>query len=353
MSEASLTWAGLQHEEVCRFEMGHPRLFGDYEGFKNATFGRPAHFLDVFRLYAFEATVSALPGNAVARVRGSALDTFMSGVPIGLGVGELQYENAPTLTHKMAIEGQDVYVPLYTPAQGSYGHWPIDLLPVATTVRRLLPNSNVKLLYADYLPPFAQEIAQLFGFSSEHFTWVGALDTTKPFIFAVTTPVRKHDYYNVGIFQKHYQPMVKDLVDGYQRNATRKLFVSGRLARTGLNTRALTNRLAVERLFESAGYDVIESEKLSAEEKVKVYGSADVIAGEAGSGVHNSIFMKRGGQVLYLNSSRQNHLLQASLSHVLGQPCTVVVGQAENSEWGSNFSVELDDVHRAIESLKA
>jgi capsular polysaccharide biosynthesis protein len=141
----------------------------------------------------------------------------------------------------------------------------------------------------------------------------------------------------------------KYLVPGY---GNKKIFVSRRnLGKVGPNSRSLINRHEVEDFFENLGYRIVHPENLSVSEQINIFSMADVVAGEAGSGLHNSIFMQNETTVVNLQSSRQEHLIQSSLRQINNGKCIYVWGESESDDWNSNFYISLDQLELMSHSI--
>jgi capsular polysaccharide biosynthesis protein len=59
-----------------------------------------------------------------------------------------------------------------------------------------------------------------------------------------------------------------------------------------------------EHLFESSGFVMVRPEKLSLQEQITMMQTTDVIAGYAGSQLHNSMFCKKGATVISIGDTR-------------------------------------------------
>jgi len=164
------------------------------------------------------------------------------------------------------------------------------------------------------------------------------------------TPPRQHDYFHEALLKRHFVPPVRGVAAiGQSPIENSLIYISRRnWQEVRPNSRALTNRDDVEALFQRSGYTIFLPEQYSVAEQIAVFRQARVIAGESGSGLHNSIFMQPARRMICIQSGRQTHLIQASLCDLFGQKSAYVIGQQENADWNANFEASVADVESAI-----
>lgn len=98
----------------------------------------------------------------------------------------------------------------------------------------------------------------------------------------------------------------------------RKLYLSRRKYEIARNRqrRPLANERDVENLFREYGFEIIYPETISFTEQLRLYGQSSIIAGLAGSNMHNSAFMPRGSKVIVLAPKsfvvQADHLINAT-----------------------------------------
>lgn len=85
---------------------------------------------------------------------------------------------------------------------------------------------------------------------------------------------------------------------------TPRLYLSRRKLSRRNFTRVVANEAAVEAVLQAHGFQVIYPETMSMAEQVALYSRADVVAGVAGSALHNSVFMKPGATLIELGDYR-------------------------------------------------
>lgn len=134
----------------------------------------------------------------------------------------------------------------------------------------------------------------------------------------------------------------------------RRLYVSRR-HQTAF--RRLVNEPALEQVFVELGFEVIHPESLSFDDQVRLFSSAAVVAGAAGSNMINTVFCGRGTRILMLAMwhPRLNYHFFANIAQLLGHNLLYALGRivARHNEYyyQSDFLVEPDDVRNALRLL--
>ena len=82
----------------------------------------------------------------------------------------------------------------------------------------------------------------------------------------------------------------------------RRVFVSR--SRLSKNVRGVSNAAEFDQAMKLSGFAVIFPETMTIEEQVKVYASADILCGFAGSALHNCVFMESGSHLIELGDAR-------------------------------------------------
>ena len=128
-----------------------------------------------------------------------------------------------------------------------------------------------------------------------------------------------------------FHPYLNDVLDAYagvRPGADGRLFVSRAGMHTEYSYRELENEAEVEALAAELGFDVVRPEMFPWREQLRLFAGARVIAGEYGSGLHNTLFSPRGAQVVSLNwitdvQSRVANFREQDVGYVLpddGEP---------------------------------
>ena len=124
------------------------------------------------------------------------------------------------------------------------------------------------------------------------------------------------------------------------------------LSRVG-GQRNLVNRLAIEAIATEHGLAVMRPEKLSLTEQIALFASAEIIAGEYGSALHNTIFAGAGAAVCALRgTARHPSLVQSGLATALDQDLGYVFGGTEGREADQGFYVDEQYFRLAIQLVQ-
>lgn len=123
------------------------------------------------------------------------------------------------------------------------------------------------------------------------------------------------------------------------------------VARTRTRGRSLVNELEMEAWFNQQGFVSVHPQELPIEDQIAIFARAKMIAGPAGSAMHNAVFSPPETKILLATSSAWLHLAdifisraEGSLGFVFGDPLTPPSrGHSSNKAW----SIEMDDVRMA------
>ena len=124
------------------------------------------------------------------------------------------------------------------------------------------------------------------------------------------------------------------------------------LSRAG-GKRNLVNREAMERIAAEHGLAVILPETLSLTDQIALFASAEMIAGEYGSALHNTIFAGAGAAVCALRgTARHPSLVQSGLATAMDQDVGYVFGGTEGREADQGFFVQERYFSLALELMR-
>lgn len=237
---------------------------------------------------------------------------------------------------------------------GCYGHWLLDMLPALEPLRASgLLNSQPIVVTSD-TPGWA--IAMLRAFYPE----AGPVEMFDPGretlsvgrLFVGWRPRNQFDFHPaagnifdrlVGARSGHGKPW-------------RKLFVSRRKFGKGWSERELLNYETVEALFAAAGFDIVYPETLSFGEQITVFSEAQTVAGECGSGLHNTVFSLPGTNVLEIAPESYTTPIQWAIAilrkhnHIT---LRLPVLTPSSRIYGGTYEVPEAAIHAALEKLNA
>jgi hypothetical protein len=166
----------------------------------------------------------------------------------------------------------------------------------------------------------------------------------------LTVPTRPYHYQRaISPLAGRVWTAIGEHVDGDEGKPvyfSRTQFNANLVKKTG---REYANSEEVDALFRSRGFDVLFPETMSATEQIRVARTAPVIAGQAGSALHLSAFMKPGGRVLEVADSRSGSALiatQRAISAVRDQPVALIPYRGDDAG-----NLDITRLGRSLSSL--
>ncbi|MBX3678159.1 MAG: glycosyltransferase family 61 protein [Rhodocyclaceae bacterium] len=118
------------------------------------------------------------------------------------------------------------------------------------------------------------------------------------------------------------------------------------------DTRNAINRVEIEALLVEQGFTVIEPERLSFSEQVRMFASADIVVGVTGAAFANLIFCRPATRIVILvsNYRQLSYWYWQNIAYATGHRITYVIGVC--TEWPSHphssYEVDIQDVLDAI-----
>jgi capsular polysaccharide biosynthesis protein len=111
----------------------------------------------------------------------------------------------------------------------------------------------------------------------------------------------------------------------------------------------MTNRDRVEQIARKLGFEIFYPEEHPVTEQIRAYQEASTIAGEYGSGLHNSMFAPPGECVVVGLAPTQ--LLQSRLSALTQHPTGYIYPEhSVQHDWRTIYGVAEHDVERGLEA---
>jgi capsular polysaccharide biosynthesis protein len=120
----------------------------------------------------------------------------------------------------------------------------------------------------------------------------------------------------------------------------------------GHSVRVLMNEAQLIERLASGGFEIVEPETLSLAEQIRVFSSARMIVGPAGSAFYNTVFCRPGTRIIDIESEPQWVALHSCLFASLGLPYGIVVGQTDPTdprEVHKRWTVDIDAVMSRVE----
>jgi O-antigen biosynthesis protein WbqL len=239
-----------------------------------------------------------------------------------------------------------------------FGHWLLEMFPKLLMLKSMAPElRKAPIILPSTAPPYVRRtIRELLG------DWpVVVYDRFAEHVEVdnLILPSAFHRSY-------HFHPRFEALIDEHVtwarssigakiRSAInlprqrRKLFVSR--AKVSSSFRRLANAAQLEKLAVEMGFSIIRPEALSWRRQVEIFSHAEVVAGEFGSGMHNTLFAPRNAKVVCLNWLVE---VQSRISNFRGQRVGYVMPKGDQPKLfvpGEQFEYEVD-VEQCRQALK-
>ena len=245
---------------------------------------------------------------------------------------------------KRTVRIDEEVVLLCGPAYQMYGHWLIDFLPRLHVLTHLgLSLDRQTYLLPHNIMPFARTWLRLLGIRDEQIrAYDTATDTCVIASALIPTAFRGNGRANT-LLAAAAAAFRTAILGDTMPEPTRRLFVSRR--QWGNNSRTLVNAEAVERRLEAAGFETVFPEELPIDEQVRLFAQAGMIAGEYGSGLHNSIFCPpRATVIAFRGTEGHPGFLQSGLCEALDQDLGYVFCETGPGNGPQRFSAADEDI---------
>jgi len=239
----------------------------------------------------------------------------------------------------------------------NYGHWLVDDLPRLRAVTALMriDRRPVRVLIHGYGEPIdrvrMQSIREFLG-AAVH---IDLLDPAIPYHFDelyYVTPVSQHPVQKspVAIDVAAREILSSVMADTGPSVQPTLVFVD-RPARQG---RTLSNHDEIRDLVQRSGFVVVDPAEMSFAEQVRVFAGAQVVIGQMGAAMTNTLFCRPSTTLIYLAPSGWIEPFYWDLSVVRGQYYRVIYGEVTDPAvppHRSNFTIRPDILQRAIQAL--
>lgn len=236
-----------------------------------------------------------------------------------------------------------------------YGHWLVDILPKISIIEALgFDVEQQQYLLPSDTPSFGIEWLRLFGIKPENIIFFDPDREGVAVNHLIIPTMARTNSRAKPIFEpavRRIKERLKSTSNWPPPRNYRRLFLS-----RGRNmNRLLVNRLEVEVAFASAGYYVVNPERLSIVEQIALFKGADTIVGEYGSAMHGSIFSEPGTRIVCLRSNNHHPgFLQSGICQALNQKVSYVFGRnTGDMGGGSEYFIDKKDIYCALEMLNA
>ncbi|MDE2514449.1 MAG: glycosyltransferase family 61 protein [Rhodospirillales bacterium] len=244
---------------------------------------------------------------------------------------------------------------IFGPGFGIYGHWLLDFLPRLAIARMTLGRrlDAFVLPLPDDAPAWVGRM--LSEFAGIEATRLRPYRRTEEQVFCprLCLPSFAHhgDYAPHALMRQFYAAYRPDIPTGGERRLC--------LSRHGLDgggfshPRIFEQRAAMEAIAAARGFEIVAPESLPFAEQVALFRGARIVAGEYGSGMHNTIFSAPGTVVGMVGwwSHIQTHLLAACGQS--GLFMSRITEQQGHDGSPYRFSAAVDDLEALFDRVEA
>lgn len=236
------------------------------------------------------------------------------------------------------------------PGLRTYGHALLDFLPGVAMLDRQKAFDGWPLLLPDNRPDWLARMVEAFCSSPREIVLFSNRqhDVTRVKRLCVPWVVRGPGFHPSAreVFTQISERAAPD------QAATRRIFAA---RDPELEKRRLTNSAEIEAVLESRGFESVRPERLPFLEQVRLFASAEIAAGEAGSGLHGTIFSPPGTKTLELRPATYDAPGQPAIAVLMGHWFASVQGPQAGSHRMSHEPWTLDPelVERRLTELGA
>lgn len=179
-----------------------------------------------------------------------------------------------------------------------WGHWLTEMYPKLFLIRALIEAGIVApLLLPASVPGYMTAIARSLIPDIEIITYNSAHEAVE--VGAVLLPhMLQKDYYFHDFLRWELE---REALAWPRGGDIDKVFVSRGGVRTPQSFREMENEAEIEAIAQSLGLTLLRPETLSWDQQARIFSRARVVAGEFGSGLHNTLLSPPGCQVVSLN----------------------------------------------------
>ncbi|MET3713213.1 capsular polysaccharide biosynthesis protein [Sphingomonas trueperi] len=265
-----------------------------------------------------------------------------------------QWRDADT-THFAGRRWQNLFIgSIGTP---NYGHWLIDDLPrlKAALQLRLTDRRPIRILLSQFHSRIdnirVEAIRMLLGDEVR----IEFLDFNRAYRFDelyYATPVSEHPVQKSPLAMAFMSRKVCEgaLVDVENDGGGARLFVNRAVNRG----RVLSNQSEVTELVTSHGFQIVDTERLSFGEQVRLFAGASTVIGQMGAAMTNTVFCPPASTIVYLAPWGWIEPFYWDLAAVRGHRYKVLYGAVADHSVPAHeraFTIDVDALARALVGL--
>jgi capsular polysaccharide biosynthesis protein len=252
------------------------------------------------------------------------------------------------------IEG--CFIVLVSNAYQVYGHWIVDILPRLWLAMNHCPSGvNPSIILPIDTPAYAISIIEkLFGKNDYVYHDIYRENLNLEEVYSPSLLHNSH-YFHVAINDFISFVLNHDFINNTRKLNTKSLkhiFITRQKFRDSSSSyaRSMINEDEVLELMREMGFEIISPEDFSWEDQVRIFSDAEIIIGEAGSAMHNTIFSGEGAIVICLNPT--NHL-QSSIAAIRNQKIMSICSKFESCGDNIKYYIDVERLRTAAKSAVA
>ena len=213
----------------------------------------------------------------------------------------------------------------------NYGSWLFRVLPKIQTLQRFNLDQNIKFLVWAGLPTF-REYLEVLGIPANRVILHDPTNVVYQLERLIVPSMRNNqaflDAESLALFSRMRTEF------GGPQESGKRIYVS-RLSQSQLgSSRAMQNEAELIERLKGMAFHIVNPEKLSVREQVRVFSSASMVVGPSGSGMFNVVFCHPGTKVIDIES--EPHWIHAHLC--LFSSCSLRYGIFMGKAVDSNFT---------------
>jgi len=248
----------------------------------------------------------------------------------------------------------------------NYAHWLTEVLPRIAAFCSVEQHANVPIIIDDGLHPNIMEsLALVVGNDREIIALpVGrAINVGILYVTSVTgyVPFERRNTrlvgHSHGVFSPAALELLRNKIDAVDNGAENQSWPEKIFLRRNSGLREVANVAELENLMTSRGYTIIEPEKLTFIQQVKLFKNAKKIVAPTGAALSNAIFCKPGTQVTVLMAKHKNMIYRywCNMLTPIGINVSYILGntfEKKNVGIHGDFMVDTEDVVHLLEAVE-
>lgn len=230
---------------------------------------------------------------------------------------------------------------VYIGNNANYYHWLLEDLPRLSILKDASMLDGRSVLVDQTIRNWQIELLELFGISASRLRKVD-----------FTSPVRLPEFIAPSLLSrssmahpKAVQFIRETLLKNYQNphpKAGKRLYVS----RRSVPGRQMLNSVEISKLFQRAGFQLVDPGRLGIREQIELFHDAEIIAGPAGAGLTNLVFAPPGARLIHFGPLDIAGHTFTSIANIIGQRSYLCVGRGHARTYHrwiwTNFDFTID-----------